>query len=67
LTRGWIDDVLKMADKEERESEHIGKERECERGRDRIISRHWKMACNSALRMDVELRWRRENVLSPNE
>jgi len=64
LTRGWVEDVLEMADKEEREFELIRKERECERGRDRIISRHWKMACNSAVRMDSELRWRRENVLS---
>jgi len=55
-----------MADKE-RESEQIRKKWECVRGRDRIISRHRKMACNSAVRMDAELRWRRENVLSPIE
>ena len=30
LTRRWFEDVLEMADKEERESEQIRKERECE-------------------------------------
>jgi len=29
-----------MVDKEERESEQIREERECERGRDRTVSRH---------------------------
>jgi len=40
LTRRWFEDVLEMADKEERESEQIRKERECERVRDRTVSRH---------------------------
>jgi len=40
LTRGWVEDVLKMSDKEGRESEQIRKEREWERGRDRTVSRH---------------------------
>jgi len=31
---------MEMADKEERESEKIRKERGCERGRDRTVSRH---------------------------
>jgi len=38
--RGRDKDVLEMADKEGRESEQIRKEWECERGRDRIVSRH---------------------------
>ena len=40
MTKGWVEDVFEMTDEEERESEQIRKERECERGRDRIVSRH---------------------------
>ena len=40
LTRGWVEDTLEMAEKEERDCEQIRKERECERGRDRMVSRH---------------------------
>jgi len=49
-----VEDVLEMADRNERESELMRKDLECKRGRRRIISRHWDVACNCAVTMDAD-------------
>jgi len=43
----------------DRESGHNRKSLECERQRERIFSRQRKIACNSAVKIEAELWWRK--------
>ena len=42
LKRGWVEDVLEIVDKEEREYTKMRKDLECEGRRKEIASRYWE-------------------------
>jgi len=57
LTRRWVENVLEMVDKEERESEQMRKDLKFERERMAFGHERWPV------RMDTELRWPTANGL----